>query len=153
MPPPTTDQIVLRDATMDDLHLLMQWRNHPATRNASRNTAAVDHESHQKWMQHSLGSDKRMLLIAEIDCRPIGTVRLDLDEVSEISWTVAPEARGKGLGKRMVMAAVGAVKSPIKAVTRSDNTGSQKIAEAAGFRLIQDDGRWRTYYRDLTTQS
>jgi RimJ/RimL family protein N-acetyltransferase len=126
---------------------LLRWRNDPATRSASRTTAIIDESAHRNWLQDSLEAENRRLLIAEVENLPVGSVRFDLDELCEVSWTVAPEARGKGYGKQMVSAAVRSVPLRMKAVARVENVGSQKIAEAAGFQLIEDDGEWQTFYR------
>jgi RimJ/RimL family protein N-acetyltransferase len=146
-------QLMLRSATMDDWQLLLKWRNDPETRKASRDTTIVDESAHRSWLQNCLQADNRQLLIAEVDTVPVGTVRLDLDEVCDVSWTVAPEARGRGFGKQMVSAAVRTVKLPMKAVARVENIGSQKIAEAAGFQIVEDDGVWRTFQRKPGTMN
>lgn len=141
------DLLVLRDATMEDCQLLLTWRNDADTRAASRNTAVVMEPTHRNWLVNTLKSDFHRLLIAELSGVPIGVIRLDLEEECEISWTVAPEARGKGLGKRMVSAAVNTVTAPVKAVIRVGNVGSQKVAEASGFHKVEDDGKWQTFHR------
>jgi RimJ/RimL family protein N-acetyltransferase len=134
----------LRPATLDDAKLLFDWRNDPLTREASITTEPVAWEGHLKWLQATLQNPRRALLIAETD-RPVGSVRIDWGEPTELSWTVAPEARGQGVGRAMVSAAVpdGMVIAHIK----QENVGSQKIAEAAGFRLVHDGALQRWEHR------
>lgn len=141
--------IRFRDATINDADLLLSWRNDPATVSASLVQGAVDPDDHIAWLTASLASEARELRIALADQMPIGTVRLDLTDdpdVWELSWTIAPEARGRGLGKEMVTAAAGLAQRPLIAHIRLDNAGSEKIAQAAGFRLessIDGIGLWR----------
>lgn len=147
MTSPSTNQITLRPASSDDWKLLLEWRNDPATLSASRDTSIVDETAHKQWLRGCLKNKSRQLLIAELDGVAVGTVRLDNDETCEVSWTVAPHARGKGIGRQIVSMAVATVNIPMKAVARVENIGSQKIAQAAGFRIMEDDGEWLTYHR------
>src|SRR5690348_1550527 len=113
----------LRRATLDDAERLWRWRNDPETRANSISTDPVPLESHIAWLKSSLRNPDRKLLVAELDGEPVGTVRIDNDR--ELSWTVAPEARGRGIGGAMVAAVVfpGAV-----ARIKRENLASQKIA-------------------------
>ena len=135
--------IVLRPATMADAGLLLRWRNDPATRAASVNPAEVGRQEHLAWLEASLRSPTRTLLVAELDGAPVGTVRIDRGAETELSWTVAPGHRGKGLGKAMVQAAV--PEGDVVARIARDNAASQAIALAAGFTLEEDGAlqRWR----------
>lgn len=138
----------LRPATMNDAGVLFAWRNDPETRANSVNSDPVAWADHCAWLKASLANPDRDLLIAELDGMPVGTVRIDRGDETEISWTVSPEHRGKGVAKYMV-----ALASPSgRAVARIKpaNIASQKIAESVGFRLAEVDGLqvWR---RDWTT--
>lgn len=121
----------LRPATMGDAETLFNWRNDPETQANSLSTDPVPWDDHCNWLKASLANPDRDLLIAEIDGVPVGTVRIDRGEESELSWTVAPDQRGKGIAKQMV-----ALACPPEAVARikPDNIASQRIAEAAGFK-------------------
>lgn len=124
----------LRPATLDDAPLLLAWRNDPDTRANSHNTAKVTLAEHRAWLEATLANPARTLWIAE-DGGPVGTVRCDHGEVSELSWTVAPEARGKGVGRRMVALAVAEVGGRIRAEVKTGNHASARIAESAGMVL------------------
>lgn len=133
----------LRRATMDDAAVLFAWRNDPETRANSVTTDPVAWDGHRGWLEMSLASPDRELLIAEIDGVPVGTVRIDRGEEIELSWTVAPDQRGKGIGRYMVTMA--SPSGPAVAKIKPANIASQKIAESAGFRLAGVDGLqiWR----------
>jgi RimJ/RimL family protein N-acetyltransferase len=143
-----TADLVIRAATIADWRLLFEWRNDVQSRAASRNQNPVDAESHLGWLNASLANPKRRLLIAELNAQPIGTVRIDLGPPCEVSWTIAPVGRGKGLGARMVSQVVHDVETPMIAVARATNVASIRIAEAAGFKIILNDGEWVTLQRE-----
>ena len=83
--------------------------------------------------------DDCRLLIAENDDFPVGTVRADLaDGVYELSWTVAPGARGRGFGKQMVAMLANQIDQPIRAEIKTGNESSVRIAQYAGMRLDRE---------------
>lgn len=126
--------IRFRAATIADARMLLDWRNDASTRAASIQPDPVAWEDHVVWLERVLADPTRRLSVAVEDV-PVGVVRYDgLDsDRPELSWTVAPDQRGRGVGKRMLMAAVG--ERPLMARIRGDNLGSQAIARAAGFTM------------------
>ena len=137
----TEEKIKFRSATISDAKILLEWRNDPETRKQSINTEEVPLNKHIEWLGASLVNPNRKLLIAVLGEQNIGTVRLDTEEpYSEISWTVAPSSRGKGLGTKMVKAAVEFFNCPIKAKIKTDNIGSIRLAENSGFKKVSENG-------------
>lgn len=129
----------LRPATLDDFSNLLRWRNDPETRAQSWNSESVAAEEHEAWLKKSIANPRRRLLIAELEGIPIGTVRADLgDGPPELSWTVAPEFRGRGLGKTILKAALELLGGAATARIKSDNLSSQRIALAAGMKLVDE---------------
>ena len=118
---------------MADSNMLLNWRNDGSTRIASRNRKEVTLEQHQQWLSETLYGQNRQLLIAESNQTPVGTIRLDFADEVEISWTVAPSARGLGWGKKMVTCVAQSAKCDLVACVRAENLASRKIAVAAGF--------------------
>jgi RimJ/RimL family protein N-acetyltransferase len=132
----------LRLATLDDDKLLLKWRNDPITRISSHNKEEVKIREHIKWLRNCIVNPNQFLFIAEKNDIPIGTIRADLfDETYELSWMIAPEARGKGLGKQMVimLARILASKT-IRAEIKRTNRGSIRIALYAGMKFSHRDG-------------
>lgn len=119
---------------MDDAKVLFAWRNDPDTRANSMTADEVPWESHCAWLEASLANDNRDLLVAEVEGVPVGTVRIDRGEETELSWTVAPDARGKGYAKQMVKAAC--PKGRVIATIKAANVASQRVAAAAGFKVV-----------------
>jgi UDP-2,4-diacetamido-2,4,6-trideoxy-beta-L-altropyranose hydrolase len=131
-----------RPATPDDAPLLRAWRNDPETRRWSFTSNEVRSDEHAAWLRKVLADPNRRLLIAFArDGQPVGTVRVDaLDAPAcELSWTVAPEARGRGLGKEMVRAAAHGLGGELVARIKNGNTASERIAAFAGFVKEADD--------------
>lgn len=141
--------LVLRSASLDDAQLLLDWRNDAATRHASHTTDAVDIDTHVAWLSRSLDDPARHLYIAEQDGRAVGTVRADLrDGVHELSWTVAPEARGQGIAKRMVAELTRRLDEPIRAEIKPGHLASIRVAEHVGMTLDREVDGVLHYRRD-----
>ena len=130
--------------------MLFEWRNDPFTRNASHKQDLVTHEEHKQWLIAILEDRTRHLYVVEEDRVPIGTVRADLsDGVHKLSWTVAPHARGRGLGKRMVALLATQIDGPIRAEIKVGNTASARIAEYAGMQFVHTENGVMHYQRPL----
>ena len=126
----------LRAATFEDADLLHAWRNDPLTRQNSLITDPVPFATHCAWLSAVLADDRQALLIAEDAGLPVGTVRyrFDADGTAVLSWTVAPDARGRGIATRMVgIIAEGQLRGqPIRAEIKEGNAASVRVATAAG---------------------
>lgn len=130
---------------MEDGKILMDWRNDPETIKASINNKKVTMKEHFEWLQNIIDDPDRQLYIAykqednELIFLPVGCCRSDYKEhldVYELSWTVAPEARGKGIGKEMIKLLGNKLEHKwIVAEVKKDNIASQKIALFIGMRL------------------
>ncbi len=134
------DKIIkLRPVTLQDADLLLAWRNDPETRGASHNSESVRTDEHLAWLENTLNNERRKLFIAEEDGSPVGTVRADfVDGEHELSWTVAPSARGRGVAKRMVSLLAGQILTPIRAEVKPGNKASARIAEYAGLKFAEE---------------
>ena len=138
--------LTLRPATLADWQLLLQWRNDPQTRRWSRQSAVIDEVQHRAWLSDVIGDGRRRLLVAEVGGHPAGTVRLDsVGGGTEVSWTVAPELRGRGLGRRLVVLALEQVSGYVFASMHKDNLASVKIAQAAGMQFETSNQDWLKY--------
>jgi len=127
-------------ASIRDADLLFEWRNDYQTRIMSRYTGMIKREDHADWLIEVISDPMRHLLIATVDDEKIGTVRIDYEPETnchELSWTIAPKARGKGFGKRMIaiIAHECRQQTDIKAVIKRINKPSIRIAENAGLKL------------------
>ena len=149
-------ELILKEATMEDAQMLLEWRNDVQTKLASHNQDDVEKEEHLIWISRIINDPNRLLYVAWQKIKPdgvqaVGTCRADyckLNDVYELSWTVAPHARGRGIGKRMVKLLVDMYSDKnIKAKVKEENIASRRIAKYAGVELdyIKDDICY--YYR------
>lgn len=123
--------------------MLFEWANDPATRAASFDTAPIPWETHVAWLDRKLASSDCRVYILSLERereRPVGVVRFDgvLGEQADISVTVAPEARGRGLASRLLDASVKALleSTPVRRVrayVKPGNEASRRAFERAGF--------------------
>jgi RimJ/RimL family protein N-acetyltransferase len=129
-----------RLATMNDAELLFRWRNDPDTRRQSHNVEVLQYEEHVAWLRASLVNPNREIRIAELDGRPVGTIRLDkVGKECELSWTVAPQERGHGLGKAILKSTIDGLTMMSRAEIRPGNEASKRIAEYAGMILAHEE--------------
>jgi len=140
--------VTLRPATLTDAALLLSWRNDPLTREASHNSSPVSADEHDRWLRARLDNPDCKLMVAEHDGMPMGTVRADRrDDGWELSWTLAPSARGKGLAKQMVAMLANSIGEPVRAEIKAGNLASIRIAEYAGMRLDRETDQVLHYRR------
>ena len=88
--------------------------------------------------ESSIENPNRELYIAELDGKSVGTVRVDYcheSQYCELSWTIAPNSRGQGLGKSMVGLMACKIDYQIFAEIKQGNIESARIAESVGMQL------------------
>jgi spore coat polysaccharide biosynthesis predicted glycosyltransferase SpsG/RimJ/RimL family protein N-acetyltransferase len=133
--------LTARPATADDAGLLHGWRNDPTTRESSRSQNPVPLADHVRWLQGVLADPDRLLLVVERTGRPVATVRFDRvgPDLGEISVTLAPEARGRGVAGGVIAVAerlwrdrVGPGPA-VLACVRPENVASARLFAAAGY--------------------
>ncbi len=132
--------VTLRVAGASDEERLFDWTNDPVARAMSTSSAVVPWEDHRRWFASVTRDPLRLLWIGERSGEPVAMVRLDLGEGGEamISVSVAPEARGRGLGKAAIRAALRHASTDprirvVLAQIRPQNAASLRAFEAAGF--------------------
>ena len=140
----------LRPAEDRDAEFLLRVRSDPQTVRASRNRAAPDPDLHALWLAGALADPRRALYVAEeleapdtgqwARWVPVGYGRVDdlRHGVSELSLALAPEARGRGLARRVIEAAVALDPHRCRvwhAEVRRENSRSLRAFLVAGWRL------------------
>jgi RimJ/RimL family protein N-acetyltransferase len=141
--PGDTDQVpALRLATEADLSELLRWRNDPKTRHFRNDPRLIKSDEHAAWLKRRQQSESRVY-IYEYAGQPVGNITLDVSERGyELGWIIAPECRGHGVGKAMVMAAIAMmpVDRSIWCKMREDNVASSRLAVSCGFLPCGRDG-------------
>lgn len=134
-----TPALRLRPAALGDVDLLLRWRNEASTRAQFFHPDEVDRETHEAWLARTLASPATRLFVLEADGVPVGQARVDAESgLGEISVSLDPTARGRGLGRALIREAtlraaaelaLGAVHARIKA----DNEASRRAFASAGY--------------------
>lgn len=137
----------LRPATDADSARLLEWRNDAQTRAMAISQARVPLEDHRRWLRARLADADTLLTIVEQDGTPVGTVRLDrrAPGEAEISITIAPDARGRGLARPAIELGVEHARAAwsvarVTARVRRENAASLRAFAAAGFTVERDGG-------------
>ncbi len=134
----------MRSATVDDLPAIVAIYNSTIpSRLATADTAEVTVESRMEWFrQHDPA--RHPLLVHEDGGKVVAWVsfqafygRPAYDHTAEISIYVAPESRGQGLGKRLLLEALGMTSrlgiKTVLAFVFSHNEPSVRLFKSAGF--------------------
>ncbi|MGH8491025.1 MAG: GNAT family N-acetyltransferase [Gammaproteobacteria bacterium] len=144
------EDLRLRLANTADAADLLRWRNDDDTRKFSLHREVVTWSAHLDWLSRVLRDDNTELYVAETAGLPAGTVRIDhRNGVKELSWTVAPECRGRGLGSLIVGMAVQRTAPPLFARIHPLNDASRRIAAKTGFVEVGDEDGWSLWCREL----
>lgn len=137
--------LIVRRAQADDSRDLWLWRNDDETRRNSKSTDPVPWADHQRWFAGVLGDDARRIYIALLGDDKIGTARFEAMDGAPGHWLVsialAPDARGRGLGGRLLATACAQIAvdcdvCALDAEIRYENIASQRIFAACGFELV-----------------
>jgi RimJ/RimL family protein N-acetyltransferase len=136
----------VRPAGPDDAERLLAWANDPRTRAAGFHPEPIDEAEHVAWLARRLSSPASRLFIGlDAGGTPIGQVRFERHpgDDAEVSIAVAPEARGRGLGRALLAAGIDAIAAdpsyPVNGFTarvRPENAASARLFGEAGFREI-----------------
>lgn len=150
--PEPAARFTVRRANAADAELLLAWRNDPVVRRWSRTSEVIDPDAHARWLHGTLADADRHLLVVQM-CGdegdlPVATARYDLLPSSagptdrarwEISISVAPEMRGRGVGGGTLRAADDwlAVTEPaaeeVVAEVLPGNEGSDRLFRRNGY--------------------
>lgn len=141
---------VIRPLSLDDEKLLLNWRNDPKTIQASVSRKEISEASHREWMRERIFNPLQSVFIYEANGVPVGTFTLILKglDTLEISYMVAPDARGLGVGKAMLKAAVNSIRGNWQLIARArkENLPSQKVLEHIGMKFEGDDSEYFFYW-------
>jgi RimJ/RimL family protein N-acetyltransferase len=112
------------------------------TRAAGLHPRRISRDEHERWLAARIDSPASRVLIAEEAGRPVGQFRLERDEDGqvEIGILTAPEARGRGVGRRLLRAGIAWARADAAlapagfvALVRPENEPSLALFRGAGF--------------------
>lgn len=138
--------VTLRAADAHDAVRLLAWRNDPETRRWSRASHEITPHEHANWLQRVSADASTQLWVAECDGHPIGHVRVgpEAEGIAEVHVTLAPEARGQGLGSAvLIQATARALTEPrlnlLRASVKPGHEASLRAFRQAGFQVAGSD--------------
>lgn len=149
--------ITMRPAVAEDALYLFEWRNDAETQAASRSTAPVSQEEHNRWVMMNVmqGYPQHLVLIAEAEHHRIGVVRFDTDKrdlmAFEVGITIAPQHRGQGFSGDVLREACSYMgEFTLNAEVKRENTISRKLFERCGFEEIGRSGGYLQFRKEPT---
>ncbi len=134
--------VLLRAADAGDAYSLWLWANEPAARAASGNREPIAWDHHLAWLATRLDSSDAAIFIAHSPAgRPLGTIRFETGDgwaSARLSYSVAPEARGHGVGRALLalgpeILARTRPTTELVALVRPDNAASRHLFETSGW--------------------
>lgn len=153
---PKKKRLSIREATVSDSQLYYNWANDPVVRQMAFHTEPIPWDSHCKWFESKLNSDKSHLTLCYLGNTPVGQVRFD--EVNngeyEIDISIDGSYRGKGLGHEMLTSAIDFVHKKYHinifvSEVKVENIPSQKMFIAVGFVLEKEENQVNYYKLNL----
>lgn len=138
----------VRPAVPADSATVHAWRNHPATRQTSRQADPIPFEAHALWFERVLADPDRSLLIGAIGKLAVGVARFDRHghQACEVSIYLDPQMHGLGLGRALLRAGEAHALShgrPFEkfvATVLPGNTASTRLFESGGYHF--SSGVW-----------
>lgn len=126
--------------TEESCEFLWKWANDPETRANSFDSSTISLEQHKKWFLEKIQDPRCCFWMAtNRELGKIGVVRFECDgKKATISIALAPHARGKGYGKKLIKSACHQIFASsgvdlILALIKPTHKRSIRAFEGAGF--------------------
>lgn len=124
------ENIELRPVTFKDAEILFNWRKDFYTQKNSFSENDIIWEEHELWLKRKLQDPNCFMFICVLRGAAIGKLQIDVvDRIGNIGFVVAPEARRKGYGAKIIGLAAKAVQKEVDiliGLVKSNNIASQK---------------------------
>lgn len=132
--------LTVRRAHVDDLMTYFRWANEPEARRQAIRTDPIDLATHTRWFERKINHPTDFLYIFEHGRQAIGQVRFEREyDRYLISFSVAAEARGRGLGTQLIKLGLEHLQRSlgrrprVRAYVRPMNQASRRVFEQNGF--------------------
>lgn len=144
-------RIRVQHATIDEVDLTYKWATDQRIRNFSFNRHSISYEEHTTWLRSKFEDANCVYLIAKLDTDPIGSIRFDYKEDTQvISYLVDPAFQGQGLGQVLLLAGIQYMmknvpgqKLHFTGYVVADNIPSLKAFRKLGFTESKVDGNYK----------
>ena len=151
--------ICARDASVEDSTLVLDLRNQPASRKASKNPVEITKAEHESWYRNRLEYiHNQPFWIFRDSKKEIGYVRLenssDFENSFEISIAISVDVINQGIGGKILnqslnMLSINFASKRIIARIKSKNDKSVKVFERAGFNFLKSFNDFRIYEKEV----
>lgn len=149
--------LISRKVTTDDEGMLFNWANDPETRQNAFSKSQIDPVTHHNWLKKKLDHEREchFLIIETEDGIPVGQVRFDRESDGWIiSYSVAREFRGRGVGQSLLKAGIASLRSlapgdRLIGLVRPENIASRRIFEKLKFDITSEDKNQLVFARNL----
>lgn len=137
-------QLMLEQATSQDIELVYQWQIHPNTRQYALTPRIPTWQEHCDWMNKKLQSytDYFYLLVDKLAKTKLGVVRLDRIKMAQysVSIFVNPEYYHQGVA-RQALAAIDVIHPDLTlhATVLKENIASQRLFKKANYQKITQE--------------
>lgn len=150
-------ELVCRPWTVSDEWLLLDWANDPATRASAFQPQRISPEGHHAWLARRLGDQGlfRLFMIETANGVEVGQVRFERSEDAWIiSYSLAREFRGLGLGSAVLQLALDALQQAVGSTVvagfvRPENTASRRVFDRLHFTAARVDDKAIEFRRHL----
>jgi UDP-2,4-diacetamido-2,4,6-trideoxy-beta-L-altropyranose hydrolase len=144
----------VREVTIDDLLLIYYWNNDPDVRFNSFNPETITLENHSNWFREKLKSADCKIYVIESLEKPAAQIRFTVTEnIATISYLVAAEFRGKGLGVGVINLGLDRLKvdfpkiALVEGLVKCSNKASIRVFEKVGFNYDENQAHQSKFYR------
>lgn len=137
-------------------NMLYKWCNDSECRKNSLQTHKITYEEHCAWFKNKMEDKNCYMYIAKVEDRPVGQIRVDIqNNEGLISYSVAKEYRGNGIGKEMLssieeQSEICDLVDYLVATVKKDNIGSRRCFEKIGYKGSLNKDVYR-YIKNIKT--
>lgn len=156
-----TDRLILRDITVQDTELIVDWRSDPEIYKYFLDPHPLDKKEHLDWYwdHYIFNLDRFDFMAVKRDtASPIGVFGIKREgcgsKEAEVSYILAPGEQGRGYASEAVTALMGYIKTEWKcqrviAIIHKDNQTSICFIRKLGYQCVYCNEMFGTYKKEL----
>jgi len=133
------EKLTIKLATIDDIKKVFELSNEKIVRQNSINKEPILWENHQIWFKNRIKSIEEPFYIVELKGEFVAQVRFDKRDDWEISISITPEFRAKGLASQIInQTTLKSNLTEVVSLIQEDNISSIKAFEKAGYKRFSE---------------
>lgn len=143
-------KLTLRRVEKTDCALLFRWANDRMSREQSFHMEEIPMEEHIAWFRRKLADESCRMFLLLYYGKEAGQIRLDLEgDTAWISYAIAPEYRGRGLGAEILRLVEPFAPVPLLAGrVKRGNIASARCFEKNGYERAERE-KWVEYRKKV----